>query len=120
MPSNDKEAELAALLAWYGDMGVRDLLGEAPVDWLSRGDAPPGEAFRLPARGVRPSGSDTHSPVIPEAEPQARLSGTSRNESEPASRGPGSERCSPLGSHRSVRDDGWIGWFAYYSGAHSR
>ncbi len=33
-------------------------------------------------------------PVIPEAEPQARLSGTARNESEPASRGPGSERCS--------------------------
>ena len=84
MPSNDKQAELAALLAWYGDMGVRDLVGEAPVDWLSRGDAPPGGAFRLP--GVRPStptqaGADTYLPVIPEAEPQARLSGTSRNES---------------------------------------
>jgi excinuclease ABC subunit C len=34
-------------------------------------------------------------PVIPEAEPQARLSGTSPGESEPASRGPGSEHCSP-------------------------
>jgi excinuclease ABC subunit C len=34
-------------------------------------------------------------PVIPEAEPQARLSGTSSNESESASRGPGSERGSP-------------------------
>jgi uracil-DNA glycosylase len=98
MPSNDRDADLAALLAWYGDMGVRDLVGEAPVDWLSRGDAPPGGAFALP--DVRPSapakaGADTHLPVIPEAEPQARLSGTSWNESNPASRGPGSERGSP-------------------------
>jgi uracil-DNA glycosylase len=61
MPSNDRDADLAALLAWYGDMGVCDLVGEAPVDWLSRGDAPPGDAFRLP--GVRPSGSDTVAPA---------------------------------------------------------
>jgi DNA polymerase len=47
MPSNDKDSDLAALLAWYGDMGVTDLVGEVPVDWLSRGDAPPGNAFRL-------------------------------------------------------------------------
>ena len=61
MASNDREADLAALLAWYGDMGVRDLVGEAAIDWLSRGDAPPGDTFSLPgtARGVRPSGSDT-------------------------------------------------------------
>jgi excinuclease ABC subunit C len=52
--------------------------------------------FRRLGDGVRPSGSDTGSPpVIPEAEPQARLSGTSGNESQP-SRDPGSERCSPL------------------------
>jgi hypothetical protein len=31
--------------------------------------------------GVRPSGSDTTTPVIPEAEPLARLSGTLRGES---------------------------------------
>jgi DNA polymerase len=89
MPSDDKEADLAALLAWYGDMGVTDLVGDSAIDWLSRGDA-----------GVRPfapaqAGADTDLPVIPEAEPQARLSGTSRNESSPASRGPGSERGSP-------------------------
>jgi uracil-DNA glycosylase len=85
MPSNDKGdkgADLAALLAWYGDMGVTDLVGETPVDWLSRGDA-----------GVRPFGSDTPPSVIPEAGPRARLS--SPNESTPASRGPGSERGSP-------------------------
>ena len=55
MPSNDTDADLAALLAWYGDMGVTDLVGETPVDWLSRGDAPP--------VGVRPSGSDTIAPA---------------------------------------------------------
>jgi DNA polymerase len=48
MPSNDREADLAALLAWYGDMGISDVVGEAPVDWLGRADAPPGDAFRLP------------------------------------------------------------------------
>jgi len=42
-----------------------------------------------------PPGLTPWVPVIPEAEPQARLSGTSGNESNLASRGPGSERCSP-------------------------
>src|SRR5262245_55419492 len=45
---SDKDQSLAALLAWYGDMGVGDLVGEAPVDWLSRGDAAPGHAYRRP------------------------------------------------------------------------
>jgi DNA polymerase len=104
MPKDDKDADLAALLAWYGDMGVADPVGEAPVDWLSRGAAPPGGGFRLP--GVRPSaqvGADTHLPVIPEAEPQARLSGTTRNESSLASRGPGSDRGSPSASPDLIR-----------------
>jgi DNA polymerase len=44
-----RTATLAALLAWHRDMGVEDALGEAPVDWLARGDAaPPGHGFRLP------------------------------------------------------------------------
>jgi general secretion pathway protein J len=44
-------------------------------------------------------------PVIPEAEPQARLSGTSRNESNlPRSRFRAPLACR---SHRSDRDDGW-------------
>jgi len=95
MPSNDIEADLAALLAWYGDMGVTDLVGETPVDWVSRGDT-----------GARPSGSDTHLPVIPEADPgegRGRLSGTSRNESSPASRGPGSVRGSPAAPPDVIR-----------------
>jgi len=47
MPDNVKSATLAAVLAWYRDMGVDHLVGEAPIDWLSRGDAGPGHAFRL-------------------------------------------------------------------------
>ena len=38
---------LAALLAWYRAMGVDHPVGEAPLDWLSRGDLAPGQAFRL-------------------------------------------------------------------------
>jgi uracil-DNA glycosylase len=43
-----KAATLAALLAWHRDMGAADAIGEAPADWLARGDAaPPGHGFRL-------------------------------------------------------------------------
>ena len=38
---------LAALLAWYRAMGVDQPVGEAPLDWLGRGDRAPGQAFRL-------------------------------------------------------------------------
>src|SRR5262249_41620753 len=47
-------------------------------------------------------------PVIPEAEPQARLYGTSSNESNLASRGPGSERCSPAAR---IAPSGMTGWW---------
>ena len=39
---------LAALLAWYREMGVDAALGGDPVDWLARGDVPPGAGFRAP------------------------------------------------------------------------
>jgi uracil-DNA glycosylase len=42
-----RTADLAALLAWYRAMGVDHAVGEIPVDWLSRGDAPPGASFQL-------------------------------------------------------------------------
>ena len=49
MLDNARSAQLAALLAWYRDMGVDQPVGEAPVDWLSRGEAAPGHAFRAAA-----------------------------------------------------------------------
>jgi uracil-DNA glycosylase len=46
-------AALTALLAWHRDMGVEDAVGDAPVDWLARGDAaPPGHAFHLAGAGA--------------------------------------------------------------------
>src|SRR5262249_18672742 len=72
------------------------------------------------AGGLRP-GRARHKehPVMPEAEPQARLSGTSRNEAKPGSRRPGSKRCSRNRSHGFVREDGRIsfrrddGWISF-------
>lgn len=46
MLDNARSADLAALLAWYRDMGVDQAVDDTPVDWLSRGDVPPGHAFR--------------------------------------------------------------------------
>jgi DNA polymerase len=42
-------AALAALLAWYRDMGVDQAVGAGPIDWLARGDAAP-PAYPLPPR----------------------------------------------------------------------
>jgi len=47
----ETNARLAAgrILAWYAAMGVDGALAEAPVDWMTRGDAAPGGQFSLPA-----------------------------------------------------------------------
>lgn len=45
MLDNARSSELAALLAWYRDMGVDHAVGESPVDWLGRGDRAPGHGF---------------------------------------------------------------------------
>jgi DNA polymerase len=47
MADDSKSATLAALLAWHRDLGAGDAVGEAPVDWLARGDAAPGHGFRI-------------------------------------------------------------------------
>jgi uracil-DNA glycosylase len=69
MPNNARTADLAALLAWYRDMGVDQPVGEAPIDWLSLGDAPPGRDFRLmgpvaapPAQAAAPPRAAVPSP----------------------------------------------------------
>jgi len=53
MLDDTRSAELAALLAWYRDMGVDHAVGETPIDWLSRGDRAPGAAFKA-ATAVAP------------------------------------------------------------------
>ena len=57
MFDNERAAELAAVLAWYRDMGVDAAVGEVPVDWTTKGDAAPGAGFAKsqPARAETPA-----------------------------------------------------------------
>ena len=52
MLDDTRSAQLAALLAWYRDMGVDHAVGETPIDWLSRGDRAPGDAFKAATAAV--------------------------------------------------------------------
>src|SRR5882672_5144297 len=45
MLDRSKAAELAAVLDWYREMGAEEAIGEAPIDWLQRGDVAPGNGF---------------------------------------------------------------------------
>ena len=54
MLDNDGSADLAALLAWYSEMGVDQAVGDAAIDWLSRGGNPPGHGFQ-PLSSSRPT-----------------------------------------------------------------
>jgi uracil-DNA glycosylase len=60
---------LAALLAWYRAMGVDQPVAEEPVDWLSRGDRAPGQAFRLasPAAETVKAAAPPATPRLPAA-----------------------------------------------------
>jgi uracil-DNA glycosylase len=53
MQDAHSEAKLAALLDWYRVMGVDQAVGEAAIDWRTRGDQQPGHGFRrFPAAGT--------------------------------------------------------------------
>jgi uracil-DNA glycosylase len=52
MFDDTRSAELAALLAWYRDMGVDHVVDETPIDWLSRGDRAPGDALKAAIAAV--------------------------------------------------------------------
>ena len=59
-------ADLAALLGWYRDMGADEALGEAPIDWLGRGDVAPGHQFRLRAATPMPAAPAPPAPAPPQ------------------------------------------------------
>jgi uracil-DNA glycosylase family 4 len=63
MLDNARSSELAALLAWYRDMGVDHAVGDSPVDWLSRGD-------RAPGHGFAPVSADVAAPPATAAPPR--------------------------------------------------
>jgi uracil-DNA glycosylase family 4 len=59
MPDSTQRADLAAMLAWYRDMGIDAALADAPVNWLEKGGLAPGGNFRLggakPAEAIAPA-----------------------------------------------------------------
>src|SRR4029453_7188027 len=63
MTDERHHADLAALLGWYRDMGADEALGEAPIDWLERGDAAPGRPFRLPTATPGPAAAAPAAPA---------------------------------------------------------
>lgn len=75
MLDNARSSELAALLAWYREMGVDHAMDEIPIDWLARGEQGPGATFRLapsqasaeppPAPPRRASGRDAAPMAVP-------------------------------------------------------
>lgn len=69
MRSETQTHALVALLDWYRAMGVETAVADTPVNWVERGDTPPGHGFRLETDAAK----------------EARAA-----ESEPASRAPGS------------------------------
>jgi DNA polymerase len=66
MLDHTQSAALAALLAWYREMGVDAAVSESPIDWLSRGDLAPGTT---PARPGVPPAASVHPPAVEAARP---------------------------------------------------
>jgi DNA polymerase len=64
MADEEGSAGLAALLAWYREMGVDEVVGDIPVNWLERGNVPPRQDV-LPSADSRDWGQSR--PVPPPA-----------------------------------------------------
>jgi uracil-DNA glycosylase family 4 len=64
---------LAALLAWYRDMGVDEAVGAQPVDWLAHGQSAPGADLleRLRPREVPPATAPAPERPAPAPAPRA-------------------------------------------------
>jgi DNA polymerase len=74
----DRKA-LLALLDWYRALGAAEPLAETPIDWLAKGNAPPGAAFELQA------GREARAARIAAPEPPAAERRPSRAGADPAS-----------------------------------
>jgi DNA polymerase len=70
----DRDA-LLALLDWYRAAGADAVVSDTPVDWLARGDAPPGHDFVWPDRAPPPSPT-APAPPLPAKEPPPRATGS--------------------------------------------
>jgi uracil-DNA glycosylase len=75
MLDRSKSAELAAVLQWYREMGVDQAVEDQPVDWLARGDAPPGgdlQPAAPPADNRKPAPSPAPARNVPTRDAPAR------------------------------------------------
>jgi uracil-DNA glycosylase len=71
------ERALTALLDWCRAMGVDQAAGEMSIDWLQRGDVPPGQGFRL-STPPKPTGAS-----LPQTAPETPRADRSRAASAP-------------------------------------
>lgn len=67
--SPDTAALAHDLLAFYRALGVDDVLGEEPIDWLARGDTAPGSGFRLQASSGAAAGAPAIAPPAADRSP---------------------------------------------------
>ena len=92
MLDRSKAAELAAVLDWYREMGADEALGETAIDWLQRGDAPPGAGF---APSLPPPGGARAPSSQPDAAPPARAVASSIPARRPPPMLPGPQALAP-------------------------
>jgi uracil-DNA glycosylase len=68
-------AELAAVLEWYREMGVDQAVEDQAIDWLARGDAPPGadlQPVAAPTDDSKPGPASTPAHNVPTRDAPAR------------------------------------------------
>jgi len=67
--TDQRHADLAALLGWYRAMGADEALSQSPIDWLARGEKGPGCSFPLtgPAKPPAASAAPVRTPPRPHA-----------------------------------------------------
>lgn len=93
MPDSTRRADLAAMLAWYRDMGVDAALADEPTDWLESNGAVPGGNFRLD--GTKPAVETTPAVARTTLQQPRRDSGAATPAARPAARPPVSPAAAP-------------------------
>lgn len=103
MESELNPQRIAALLAWYREMGVNAALEADPVDWRAKGNVAPGTGFAMPQRAdpERPEPAAIRRPQSNAARPPPEVVRPSTSRAAPAIRTfapPSAPVSSPAGS----------------------
>lgn len=93
MPDSTQRADLAAMLAWYRDMGIDAAVADEPTNWLETGGAVPGGNFRLD--GAKPAVDASQAGARAPVQQPRRDSGTTPAPARPAARPPMSPAAAP-------------------------